>query len=165
MQLRKTTYIRKCMKYQGRIQDLGMRVLKLINNSLNTCQVMQPQNKASYQQLYIVLTSYLTFLLPKSTIYGKLKCFISITQKFVGLGTHLTNGTWFGGRAGGVLEHPKHPPLNTLLSIMSSQQCSPCLCRDDPKTNSNESIYTMILSLPGKILISTSKCLYRADYI
>ena len=44
----------------------------------------------------IVPASYLTCLLPKRTIYGKLKCFISITYKLVSLQ--------------GVLEHPKHPP-------------------------------------------------------
>ena len=55
----------------------------------------------------IVPASYLTCLLPKRTIYGRLKCFISITYKLVSLGTHLTKGTLVGR---GVLEHPKHPP-------------------------------------------------------
>ena len=55
----------------------------------------------------IVPASYLTCLLPKRTIYGRLKYFIGITYKLVSLGTHLTKGTLVGR---GVLEHPKHPP-------------------------------------------------------
>ena len=35
----------------------------------------------------IVPASYLTCLLPKRTIYGRLNCFISITYKLVSLGT------------------------------------------------------------------------------
>ena len=45
----------------------------------------------------IVPASYLTCLLPKSTIYGMLMRFISITSKLVGLGTHLTNVLWLKG--------------------------------------------------------------------
>ena len=56
----------------------------------------------------IVPASYLTCLLPNiAPLYGRLKCFISITYKLVSLGTHLTKGTLVGR---GVLEHPKPPP-------------------------------------------------------
>ena len=54
----------------------------------------------------IVPASNLTCLLPKRTIYGRLKCLISLTS-------------WWVYR--GVLEHPKNPPpLNTPLHTVTS---------------------------------------------
>ena len=62
----------------------------------------------------IVLASYLTCLLPQRTIYGRLKCFISITYKLVSLGTYLTKGTLIGrGCSSTQSTPPKYAPDDT----------------------------------------------------
>ena len=66
----------------------------------------------------IVPASYLTCLLPKRTIYGRLKYFISITYKLVSLGTHLTRGTLVGRGCSSTQSTPLNTPLVVVIIFL-----------------------------------------------
>ena len=98
-----------CVDIRGVSRILGKGVFKLINNSYNTLGAVATKQGillATITHHDIVPASNLTCLLPKRTIYGRLKCFISITYKLVSL------------QGGARAPKAPPPPLNTPLEVL-----------------------------------------------